>query len=530
MEFNICDLLDDLPEVAVDIQPNTGASANRIKELTMKKIHSEKKRPRRGLSTLSKVLVAAAILASLALPVMAATGFHFTDWLEGLAKESTKAYEVRYNSWEETEGFWQVSLTAKDLTREGMTLVCREVQDSPVTGALTIHGGYRLEHWNGEAFAEMTTAGEIIVEESREIKDGDSFELAVNWKDAYGQLESGRYRLYKTFTYTYSDGRTVDLTDWAEFRIFNEDMTPFIRQCKDAMEDLLQKDSHIEFTIYEYGQSREEVIGRYTWEIWHSGENYLSRRRMDNYVENMGGDWGDLLQGDEAYEILSWVGDDVMQGADQWEYDDLLSKDLNQFDIWNFYMTIDESRVGEIWAEDNTIVVLERLSEVNSVGEEYQELTYRFDDAGDLIGGEINYLAEPWCEESEKRLNSVMVVRDTSPADIAKVIAAQNVEELDSFSWAEEREEHLSAATGVKTSGFNNTAPVTMESGYDAFMRAFNDYDVVAGTHHASHVAYDPDADMWRVEFWWANGDVNAVIYLDGDGITRMTVMGPYEE
>ena len=34
MEFNISDLLDDLQEVPVDIQPKPGASARRIKELT----------------------------------------------------------------------------------------------------------------------------------------------------------------------------------------------------------------------------------------------------------------------------------------------------------------------------------------------------------------------------------------------------------------------------------------------------------------------------------------------------------------
>lgn len=93
MEFNISDLLDDLREVPVDIHPQTGASATRIKELTMKKIHSETKMRHRTLSAFSKIFIAAAVLASLVIPVMAATGFHFSDWLEGMFSQS-KDYDT----------------------------------------------------------------------------------------------------------------------------------------------------------------------------------------------------------------------------------------------------------------------------------------------------------------------------------------------------------------------------------------------------------------------------------------------------
>lgn len=527
MEFNISDLLDDLHEVNVDIHPNSGASAKRIKELTMKKIHSETKPRHRTLSAFSKILIAAAVLASLAIPVMAATGFHFTDWLEGLANESMEESQVGYNSWEQTEGFWQVSLTAKDLTREGMTLVCKEVQDSPVTGILEVQGGYRLERWNGESFEEMPASAQVPVEESRELRDGDSFEVAVNWKNVYGSLESGRYRLYKTFTYTYSDGKTMELSDWAEFRIFNEDMTPYIAQCKAALEELLQRESsHIDFTNYWYNASADEVSGCDSFEIWKSGENYLLRHTMGNDSSNSVC-FGQMLLGEEGYEINSWNSEDILSGAAQWEYDELISPELNQFDVWHFYLSMNETQVGEIWVEENEIIILESYY-VEGNGDVYTEYTYRFDADGKLVSGEVNHLPEPWCAEEEKRLSSVMVVNETSAAEIANVIAAQNVGQPDSFSWAEEQALNLSSGIGVKTEGFVNTTPKTVTSGYDAFMLSFNDYEAVA--HHTSHVSYDKDADMWRVEFWWKNGNINSVIYLDGNGITRMTVTGPYEE
>ena len=118
MKFYISDLLDTLPEAEISLQNRSDASPERIKELTMKKINGNKKLPRRGMSGLGKILVAAAILVSLAVPALAAaSGFHFIDWLEGLGRTNVREYNDHYTSWEKTEGYWQVSLCAKDLTR-----------------------------------------------------------------------------------------------------------------------------------------------------------------------------------------------------------------------------------------------------------------------------------------------------------------------------------------------------------------------------------------------------------------------------
>lgn len=426
MEFIICDLLDDFEEVDMDFEMNTGASARRIKELTMKKIHKEETKNCRGMSVLMKVAVAAAILASLTIPVMAAAGFHFTDWLEGIGNESKEAYEVRYSTWEETEGFWQISLTAKDLTTEGMTLVCREVQDSPVTGSLKINGGYCLERWNGETFEAMTAAAEIPPEESREIMDGDSFELEINWVDTYGQLEPGRYRLYKTFTYTYSDGSTIELRDWAEFRIFNEEMTPYIEQCGNALDELLlKKDSHIQFTRRWYGADPEKESGYIASQIWRSGEDYLICNTTEDNTTGTGGTFAELLLEGKGYSC--WDVADIFSGETNWESDALLTSEENQFDLWYYYLSMDETQVGEIWVEEQEIVVLTSYT-AESGDVVWKEFSYCFDDAGNLVSAEVSYLPEPMCAEDEKRLSCTMVVQDTAAEEIAKVIAIQNVE------------------------------------------------------------------------------------------------------
>ena len=113
MELNISDLMDGYADESVSIRPCAQSSAERIKELTMKKVHKYEKPRGKGLSFVTKVLVAAAIIASLAIPVLA-TDFQLIDWLEGLNKTDHEEWQAHYESWENTEGFWQIGMTARD--------------------------------------------------------------------------------------------------------------------------------------------------------------------------------------------------------------------------------------------------------------------------------------------------------------------------------------------------------------------------------------------------------------------------------
>ena len=529
MKRRISDMLDGYREDSVELTNSTPLSSERIKELTMKKVQKESKSKRRGMSSLVKIGLAAAIIASLAIPVMAATGFRFTDWLEGLERGYVETAIANDHSWENTEGFWQVALTAREVTEDGMTLAVKEVQDSEVTGSLTMQGGYRLERWDGAVFVPMAEATEVPAEASREIRDGDEFEMQVNWANVYGSLESGRYRLYKTFTYTFSDGKTMELEDWAEFRIFNEDMTPYIEQIKVAL-DALQKQgsSHISWSLGDYDVSTGSQNSHFDYEVWKNGGDYLLRLTFADLKDETEGGWGEMLCDGEGFEIRSWKDGDVLSGVEKWEYDNLLSEDLNSFEAWLFYASISDSNVGEVWVEGNRIGVLNvYYPEANNPT--YTELVYTFDDQGGLVSAVKSRLTELYCAEEEKQVTFQMEVHDTSDAEIAQVLEAQNVGQPKSFSWEEEKAQYSAGTSGVKTSGFANTVPVTIGSGYDAFMHAFNDYEVVAGTHHASEVSYDAEADMWKVEFWWKNGNVDCIVYMNGQGVTQMTVMGPYE-
>ena len=71
MKRNISDLLDRYPAEDVELGGNTPYSSNRIKEITMKNIHTETKSRKRGFKP-AHLLVAAAVAAAFTVSALAA--------------------------------------------------------------------------------------------------------------------------------------------------------------------------------------------------------------------------------------------------------------------------------------------------------------------------------------------------------------------------------------------------------------------------------------------------------------------------
>ena len=200
MELNISDLLDELPEVHVDIRPHTTASESRIKELTMQKIQAigKYKRKRRGAGFAFKLLIAAAIITALAVPAMAASGVQFTDWIDGLF--SPRTYEENFDNnllvgseskkWEVSG--WVLEISAENSTNTGLTFICRELGNPDKSGTLTTDQSYWLEKWDGSAYVPM--GGTADSGKVQSIDDSATERWNIDWTDAYGELTSGSYR------------------------------------------------------------------------------------------------------------------------------------------------------------------------------------------------------------------------------------------------------------------------------------------------------------------------------------------------
>lgn len=549
MEFKISDLLDDLQEVNVDILPYTSASEDRIKELTMEKIqkHGKYEGKRRGMGFVGKLLIAAALIAALALPVMAAGGFRFSDWLDGmLDKKPHWKYEDFDNSllygggsttWETSN--WLITTSAEDAQATGLTFVCDEWGNEEALGTLAASEGYWLEKWDGSGYVPME--GKYESENSLPVEDNAVTQWAIHWESVYGTLESGSYRLGKIFTYTNPDGETEETTRYVKFRIFTEEMDPYITQYETAFEALYAQESyHMTYITYD---DHDEDYEYYVKEIWKSGDDYLMDRRYIHEDGSVMKRYGAMLRNGVGYS-LQWSGDSVTSQVAQWENADYMAPD--NFDSWHTWLAFIDSLVGEMYVDGNTLRFYEYHDFIDETGmtqeemdaltkeyitwnHDYQEYAYTFDESGNITAMTVTAMLSLDPETADPFVKRSVEIHNTDPREIAKVIQAQNVSGVNTFSWTDDQETYAEAAI---TGGFRNTDQAPIDSAQDAIARAKKEAVVTENPkyredydYNMNQAWYDESAGMWKVQFQNSqDDDFWFLVYLDTDGVTRMTV------
>ena len=119
------------------------------------------------------------------------------------------------------EGFpnWGLTLSVKDVTESGLTLVCTQ-SGGELTGELQTGSDYKLIVLK-EAWEDIPTIIEDYgwTEEAYMIAKDDVTEFEYNWEWLYGKLPSGIYRMVKGFTQFRETGDYDDFTYWVEFEI-----------------------------------------------------------------------------------------------------------------------------------------------------------------------------------------------------------------------------------------------------------------------------------------------------------------------
>lgn len=531
MEFRISDLLDDCQDSSIDIGPCPDASVTRIKELTMQKIQKEQKPRGRGLKTISKLILVAAVLASLALPVMAASGFRFTQWVEGLFHHNISDFDHDITSGKHWElSGWVLSLWAEDVDSQGMTIRCTDIGVPEKQGALMAKEDYWIEKWNGESYEKLTHA--VYQETTHEILSQDTVKWEIRWEDTYGALPSGHYRLGKTFLYTGSDGKTEEITVYAKFRVLLQEMEGYVETCQQAFDAVKNRESyHLSYTFYPPGGEdiQEGHYHHYTTEYWKDGDSFLQQIR---YIAEDGTillQRGTLFRDGQGYG-LEWAEGSVLSPLVNWGGAHWITP--TDVDFWVTFTNPGEwaDSIGEVYAEDGMISLImgwqgERDTEWYNI---YKEMRYFFDNEGALTDIRIYYTEDLQCAEEDLRLDYTVEIHDTSAEEIKRIIQAQNVSDPAVFSWAEESslqpmvEEADSYTDFVKTEGFVNTTPGRITTPMEAVEAARR--ECTLNYQMASTVWYDPDADMWKVKIYWSQLEDYQYIYLDSQGITRLMV------
>lgn len=557
MDIPISDLLDTLQEVDLDLPPTVRVPGDRIEELTMKKLHKYEKKRGRGLSFVTKVLVAAVILATLAIPVMAAGGFTFRDWLIGPEREQTPETVPEKGQLDLMVGSESGSLVASSnyylttqaeyVTSTGLTYLCEELCTGIPAGTLTTTDGYWLEKWNGNQFVPMEGKYEGTTQIL--IEDDGSYRWEINWEDIYGALDTGAYHLGKVYTHTTPEGETTDYTVYVYFRIYTGEMGTYVAQANAALEELAGRHSYHLTKTDHLTQSLEwDAI---ITELWKYGDNYLEETRYVKEDGTLVSRRGSLRREGVGYK-LDWSGDSVTSEVSFWERADYLIP--RYFTNWDSLLSISDGQLGQVYVEENSLFFYEycdwkdeneltpeqreQMDKNNPTwNHDYTEVAYHLDEAGAISKITHTYMRSLDPQTADPFVDIIVEVHDTDPEEIAWIINMQDVSRPNVFSWEADRTGHYTKLAQFE--GFVNTTPISaITSAQDAIERAKaeaipedNPKYRDGYNYNMTNVWHDPEAGIWKVRFYHSQDPYfQTIVWMDAYGITQMKSLSSYEE
>lgn len=136
--------------------------------------------------------------------------------------ELGRLFENKDSATEEEADFpnWGLTLSVRDVTPTGLTLVCTQEGGNP-TGELQCGGDYHLIVLEDGVWKDVPTVlGNFIWDSlAYPIPKGQDREFDISWEWLYGQLPAGTYRLAKEFM-DFRETADFDTAKyWVEFEI-----------------------------------------------------------------------------------------------------------------------------------------------------------------------------------------------------------------------------------------------------------------------------------------------------------------------
>lgn len=463
------------------------------------------------------------------------------EQLEKVRREQEKITEIPSNKttydkdfmlgsgqmrWHYFDEAWQFGFGAENATAEGLTLFYCESGDDHKS--LTAEEGFWIEQLTGGVWVvldpktKVTNAPAEAISVSWSSRDT----LEVNWKDSYGTLDAGYYRLGRYHTAVMPDGRSETIHCYAKFRVYDPDHDKLLSQCSAALDKLLTSDSYHFYTFdWMTEHDRDYYLSQ---EVWKSGEDYLEVTRYP-LREDMSEMWnvrGSLWRGGKHYG-LSWEGEPGLSKVSDWNegVDGYITG--SNVDVWLMGFEWYDAQVEEVLRDGDKI----RIYQTYDFDSKYEcsELTLTIDDGGNLKSIVRAYLPTRYCADGEKIINEELVVFDTPAAKCAQVIAEQDVTTPIPFSYAQD----VADDPDAQTSGFKNTTARKVTTAAEAIALADKECTLenrgtdIDKPYYQMEVSRDENAGIWKVElYWWQDDDCYQAIYMDDQGITRRIVTG----
>lgn len=247
--------------------------------------------------------------------------------------------------------------------------------------------------------------------------------------------------------------------------------------------------------------------------------------RTDTYVRYNGIGYSDVRE-DPDLLVSKVLGLGVTSLSDDWDFSIAEDFLISFYERSNCKITF-PAGVGVI--SDEMVRFCTSWEVVGmDIDEATAQLTYRFDDGGNLV-----YMEYLTTYDETPRAYTIEVYDDT--AEEIDALLRSQIETLyvPQFSWEEAQEKYTDGTFNIRQDSFVNTSPTPVTDSVEAARLALREYPNL--TDYLSIRTYHDDtAGMWKVTinsyYSYQASDEYRDIYLDDNGITHLLVYeGPIE-
>lgn len=312
--------------------------------------------------------------------------------LEQLAQQRSREDQYDQNFTFGSDSFlwrvldWYFRTSGENVTPTGMRAIFADAGTNTHGGTLSTQGGYWLEHLVDDQWISVPALADRAADSRPLFTNPDAMApvtLNYDWTDTYGALEPGFYRLAQTVVLD-RDGDQQAKTVYAKFRIYADNTTQLVNQCRDALTSLLSQESyHLLATNRLSDQMDSNGDGTadrgayyYTTEVWKSRDDYLEDIRYLLYEDgSLRDQTGMMLHNGTTYQV-EWSRD-APSSVTQDGYVEPAS-----FQLWANAVEIYDALLYNIIQEGNSIRVMEHFG--NWSANKFEETIYTFRDDGAL--------------------------------------------------------------------------------------------------------------------------------------------------
>lgn len=394
-------------------------------------------------------------------------------------------------------------------------------------GTLNIGAEYWIEKWNGKTYEEIPTLDKTSwILPEQQVICGTKSSWTVNYREKYGDLEPGNYRIGLMVSKEGQSGELNELGCFAKFRVQETNLVPYLEKFNQAYTALINAEAyHILVTDYYHNQMGDNPVEYEARreEIWKSGNDYLETTAVqwlnqEDFDDSSAG--GALMLRSGVGYSVRWAEGGAWDQPISWQTLDFVTE--TNFTLWNImYEDVYQSAV-DVEHLDGQLNIMEAHDYGGDIGTEYFEIRAFFDSDENLTKLECAKIPGLTYSEEDRILWITVKVLPISPEEAAQLIQSVDVTHPVPFSFAEDQKQMEEDGLAVKTEGFHNTAAqeqVTIDSATQLAKAE------VTSKANIIKVFYDKDAKLWKVTFTYSQDDnIYYAVYLDDAGITKMIV------